>query len=63
MSAIRRCVDDHEKMVDRASADLFWGEHFYFLPVVCVFLFFWLDLFGVGGVLQCSTSLFRGRIG
>ncbi len=62
MSTIRRCVDDHEKMVDRASADLFFGEHFFF-GLLSVCFFFFLDLFGVGGVLQCSTSLFRGRIG
>ncbi len=36
MSAFRRCVDDREKMVGRASADLFCGEHFFFdLLSVC----------------------------
>ena len=38
------------------STALFW-------PSVCVFVLFWFHLFGVGGVLQCSTSPIRGRIG
>jgi hypothetical protein len=34
-----------------------------FLPSACVFLFFCFGLFGVGGVLQCSASPTRCRIG
>ena len=34
----------------------------FFLPSVCVFLFFCFGLFGVGGVLQCSASPTRCRI-
>ena len=50
MSAFRRCVDDREKMVGRASADLFCGEHFFFWPAVCVFP--WTFLASVG---YCSA--------
>ncbi len=34
-----------------------------FLHSVCGFSFFWFGFFGVRGVLQCSTSPIRWRIG